>query len=404
MPSEFAPHWTLDRATVFLNHGSYGATPRPVLEAQSAWRARMEREPVAFFTRDLEPAMDEARAALGGFVGAAADDLAFVPNATVGINTVARSLELRDGDEVVALDHAYNAATNALEHVAAEAGARLVLARVPFPGTTPQLVRDAILEAVTPRTRLVMIDHVTSATALVLPVAETVATLARQGVDVLVDGAHAPGMFEVDLEAIGAAYYAGNCHKWMSAPKGAGFLHVRHDLQERVRPLAISHGANSSRLDRPRFRLEHDWTGTWDPSAYLSVPAAIDFGGSLLPGGWPALFDRNRDLALHGRDVLCTALGIEPPAPDEMIGSMAAVPLAFEAAGAPLPGPAQYDDQVHAGLQRHGIQASVGPWPQQPNGERWRRILRISAAPYVDRADFALLARVLPGVLATAAR
>ncbi len=403
MPSEFAQHWTLDPGTVFLNHGSFGATPRPVLEAQSAWRARMEREPVAFFARDVEPAMDVVRTALGRFVGAAPDDLVLVPNATVGVNTVARSLDLRDGDEVVALDHAYNAATNALEHVAAAAGARLVIARLPFPGATPDLARDAILEAVTPRTRLVMVDHVTSPTALVLPIAEIVAALAERGIDTLVDGAHAPGMFDLDLEAIGAAYYAGNCHKWMCAPKGAGFLHVRRDLQERVRPLTISHGANSPRVDRPRFRLEHDWTGTWDPSAYLSIPAAIEFGASLLVEGWPALFERNRDLALRGRDLLCAALGVEAPAPDDMIGSMVAVPLPLESPDAPIPGAAQYDDPIHAGLQRHGIQASVGPWPQQPYGGPWRRLVRVSAAPYVSLADLEQLAGVLPGVVPTTA-
>jgi isopenicillin-N epimerase len=404
MPSEFAQHWTLDPGTVFLNHGSFGATPRPVLAAQAEWRERMEREPVAFFARDLEPAMDDARAVLGAFVGADPDDLALVPNATAGINIVARSLDLRDGDEVVAIDHAYNAATNVVEHEAVAAGARVVIARLPFPGATPDLARDVILDAVTPRTRLVMLDHVTSPTALVLPVAEIVTALASRGVDTLVDGAHAPGMLDVDVGAMGAAYYTGNCHKWMCAPKGSSFLHVRRDLQERVRPLAISHGANSPRLDRTRFRLEHDWTGTSDPSAYLSIPAAIEFGASLLPGGWPALRERNRDLAIRGRDLLCAALAVEAPAPDSMIASMAAVPLPLEDADAPVPGPGQYDDPVHAGLQRHGIQVSIGPWPQRPDGEPWRRLVRISAAPYVALSDLELLAGVLPDIIGMTAR
>ena len=404
MPSEFARHWTLDPGTVFLNHGSFGATPRPVLAAQAEWRERMEREPVAFFARDLEPAMDGARAALGEFIGADPDDLALVPNATAGINIVARSLDLRDGDELFAIDHAYNAATNVLEHVAGAAGARLVIARLSFPGATPDLARDAILDAVTPRTRLVMIDHVTSPTALVLPVDEIVAALASRSIDTLVDGAHAPGMLDVNVGAIGAAYYVGNCHKWMSAPKGSGFLHVRRDLQERVRPLAISHGATSPRLDRTRFRIEHDWTGTSDPSAYLSIPAAIAFGASLLPGGWPALRERDHDLAIRGRDLLCAALGIDAPAPDSMIGSMAAVPLPLEAAAAPVPGPGQYDDPVHAALQQHGIQVAVGPWPLRPDGEPWRRVVRISSAPYVSVSDLELLASILPGVIGTTAR
>lgn len=394
MPSELAPHWTLDPETVFLNHGSFGATPRAVLEAQATWRARMEREPVAFFARDLEGLLDAARVALGRFVGADPDGLAFVANATAGINTVLRSLQLRPGDELLTTDHAYNAALNALTEVAAASGARVVVAAVPFPGTTPSDVCAAILGAVTARTRLVLVDHVTSATALVLPVAELVARLAERGVETLVDGAHAPGMVPLDLDAVGAAFTAGNGHKWLGAPKGAAFVHVRADMRDRVRPLVISHGATSPRRDRSRFRLEHDWTGTNDPSAWLSIPAAIAFGERLLPGGWESVRTRNRDLALAGRDLLCGALGVPRPAPDEMIGSMASVPMPGDQHG-PADG-GQYADPVHAALQRHGIQVATAPWPQRPAGGPWRRLIRVSAAPYVGRDDLEHLARVLP--------
>jgi len=399
MPSEFAGHWTLDPSVTFLNHGSFGATPRPVLDAQTAWRERMEREPVAFFSRILEPAMDEAREALGAFVGADPDDLALVPNATAAINTVARSLELQSGDEILITDHAYNAASNALEAIARRSGAGVRVAELPFPGASPDAALELILGVVTPRTRLVLLDHVTSPTALVLPVAEIVRVLSKAGIDTLVDGAHAPGMLDLDLDAIGAAYYAGNCHKWLSAPKGAGFLHVRRDLQPRVRPLAISHGANSMRPDRTRFRLEHDWTGTFDPSPLLAIPAAIDFGARLLDGGWAALRQRDHDLALRGRDLLCEALALDAPAPDAMIGSMATVPLPFARDDAPPPD-AEADDVVHAALEAHGIQVSVAPWPRHPEGGPWRRLVRFSAAPYVATEDLERLARTLPAVLA----
>jgi isopenicillin-N epimerase len=358
MPSELAHHWALDPDVIFLNHGSFGATPRAVLETQDEWRARMEREPVAFFARDLEPALDEARTALGRFLGADPDDLAFVTNATTAINIVARSLRLEPGDELVLLDHAYPAARNALQAVADATGAHVVTARLAFPGVTPGLALEAVMAAVGPRTRLVMLDHVTSPTALVLPVAEIVAALEDRGVDTLVDAAHAPGMIESDLDAIGAAYTAGNCHKWMCAPKGSAFLHVRRDRQERVRPLAISHGATSPRTDRSRFRLEHDWTGTLDPTAWLSVPA-IAFGDRLLPGGWRTLRDRGHRLALAARDRLTAALGEPHPAAEAMIGTMVSVPLPPTTEPRPI---GTYDDAVHAALLDAGIQAAVSAW------------------------------------------
>ncbi len=399
MPSEFAVHWTLDPAVTFLNHGSFGATPRAVLDAQDAWRARMEREPVAFFAHDLEPALDDARAALGRFLGADPDDLAFVTNATTGINIVARSLRLDPGDEIVLLDHAYPAARNTLQAAADAAGARLVTARVPFRGVTPEAARDAVLAAVGSRTRLVMFDHITSPTALVLPVSEIVAALDDRGIETLVDGAHAPGMVDVDLSAIGATYTVGNCHKWMFAPKGSAFLHVRRDRQERVRPIVISHGATSPRTDRSRFRLEHDWTGTLDPTPWLSVPAAIDFGERLVPGGWPALRERGHRLALGARDLLADALDEPSLAPDEMVGAMISVPLP------PTTEPrseSTYADPVHAALLRAGIQVAVSAWPQQPDGRPWRRLVRISCAPYVGLDDIEALAAALPAAMVAA--
>jgi isopenicillin-N epimerase len=400
MPSELAAHWILDPGVVFLNHGSFGATPRPVLEAQDAWRARMEREPVAFFTRDLEPALDAARAALGAFVGADPDDLAFVPNATTGINIVAASLRLEAGDEIVVTDHAYPAARNALATIAERAGARLVSAAIPYPGTTPSSAVDAVLGAVGERTRLVLMDHVTSATALVLPVAKIVEALAARGIDTLVDAAHSPGMVELDLDAIGAAYTTGNCHKWLCAPKGSGFLHVRRDRQDRVRPVVISHGATSERTDRSRFRLEHDWTGTLDPTPWLAVPAAIDFGARLVGGGWPALRERGHSLAVEARDLLCEVLGERPPAPDDMLGAMASVPMP---ATEERPPSAADDDPIGSAVLASGVRVAIGRWPQRPvEGEPWRRVVRVSCAPYVDRDDLEAMARALAAAVGAA--
>jgi isopenicillin-N epimerase len=403
MVSELAHLWTLDPAVTFLNHGGYGATPRIVLAAQQRWRERMEAEPVRFFARDLEPALDEARRSLAAFVNADPDDVAFVPNATAGVNTVLRSLRFEPGDELLTTDHAYGAARNAIEYVAEREGARVVVAAVPFPLQSPAEVVDAVMGCVTPRTRLAVLDHVTSPTALAFPLDVLVPQLTQRGLDVLVDGAHAPGQLPVSVAALGAAYYVANLHKWVSAPKGAGFLWVRRDRQPLVHPLAISHGATSARSDRSRFRLEFDWTGTSDPSAWLAVPDAIEFGAGLMPGGWDALMARNHRLLLEGRDVVCQALGIEPAAPNEMLGSMASIPLPVARAGS-NPAEDLYGDPVHDDLEAHGLQVMVAPWPQRPNGGSWRRLVRISAAAYNDPADYRRLAAALPGAVAAASQ
>jgi isopenicillin-N epimerase len=319
-PSAFAAHWDLDPGVVFLNHGSFGACPRAVLQHQSHLRTELEREPVLFMHRELEARLDVARTELAAFVGADADDLAFVPNATAGVNTVLQSLRLKPDDELLTTDHEYNACRNALDFAAERSGARVVAAALPFPLQDAQQVVDAVLAAATPRTRLLLIDHVTSPTGLVLPIERIAAAMAERGIDVLVDGAHAPGMLSLDLRALGVAYYTGNCHKWLCTPKGSALLWVRRDRQAGLRPQSISHGANSPRTDRSRFRLEFDFTGTVDPTPWLCIPTALRFLGSLLPGGMAALQRHNRDLALRGRDRLAAALDQAPPAPAAMIG------------------------------------------------------------------------------------
>ena len=369
----------------FLNHGSFGACPRPVLELQSRLRAELEAQPVRFLSRELEGRLDAARQALGAFIGADPDDLAFVPNATAGVNSVLRWLDLRPGDEIVTTDHTYGACRNALEAVAGRAGARVVVAAVPFPLASPDVVVERVLAAVTPRTRLALLDHVTSATGLVLPLARLVAELAARGVDALVDGAHAPGMLPVDLTAIGAAYYSANCHKWICAPKGSAFLHVRRDRQAGVRPLSISHGATDDRTDRSRFRLEFDWTGTDDPTAYLCVPEALRVMSEALPGGWPAVMARNRALALRARELMVEALRTTMPAPESMIGSLAAVPL--PALTTPVP---RRRDPLQMALLERGIEVPVTRWPGGT-----QRAIRVSAQLYNTVGDYDKLAAAL---------
>jgi len=380
-------HWTLDPAVTFLNHGSFGATPRVVLEAQTAFRAQMEREPVRFFVRELEPLLDDARTVLASFLGADAEGLAFVPNATAGVNAVLRSLDLDKLDEVLVTTQEYNACRNALEYVCGIAGAKIVTVDVPFPIASSNVVFERILEKVTDRTRLLLIDHITSQTAVVFPVERLVAELAARGIDTLIDGAHAPGHIPLNLRDLGAAWYAGNLHKWVCAPKGTAFLYTRPNRRASVHPVSISHGANSPRRDRSRYLLEFDWTGTFDPSAWLSVPAALQFMETH-GGGWPAVMHRNHELALLARDLLCDTLQADRPAPDDMLGAMAAVPLpdGTESAAPPL-----YSDPLQNKLLfDHGIEVPIVPWPEPP-----KRLLRVSAQLYNEPADYEKLAAAL---------
>jgi isopenicillin-N epimerase len=387
--TSFARYWLLDPEITFLNHGSFGACPKPVLDAQQALREWMEREPITFLAREMERRLDEARAVLAAFVGANCEDLVFVPNTTHGVNTVLRSLSLRPGDEVLVTDHEYNACRMALDFAASVRGAIVVVARVGFPVRGVEQVSAAILERIGPRTRLALLDHITSPTAVIFPIAELVRTLAARGIDTLVDGAHAPGMLPLALDELGAAYFTGNCHKWLCAPKGAAFLHVRRDRQASIRPLAISHGANDPRTDRSRFWLEFDWTGTSDLTPYLCVPEAIRFMGSLLEGGWPALMRRNHQLACTARSVLCDSLSTPPACADTLLGSMATLLLP----GKPLDSPVNVITNDPLGevlYQQHRIEVPVMRFPGCA-----RRLLRVSAQIYNTIDQYARLAAAL---------
>jgi isopenicillin-N epimerase len=386
--------WQLEPTVSFLNHGSFGACPEPVLEAQRVWRERMEVEPVRFLDRELEGQLDDVRGRVGAFLNADPEGIAFVPNATTAVSTVLASRRFQPGDELLAGDHEYNATLNAMRAAAERDGARLVIARIPFPIHDPSQVVEAYIEAVTERTRFALVSQVTSPTALVFPVAAVVRELDRRGVDTMVDGAHAPGMVPVDVTAIGAAYWTGNGHKWLCAPRGAAILSVRSDLRAGTRPLVVSHGANSPRTDRSRFRLEFDWTGTIDPTAILALPAAIRYVGGLHDEGWSGLMAANAALARRARDTICAALGVPSPSPDAMLGAMASIPLPGLAAT-----PAAAERLQAALFDEERIEVSVLTWPVPaaiPDGERATSVLlRVSAQRYNRPDEYSALAETL---------
>ncbi len=384
MANQFTQFWQLDQQVIFLNHGSFGACPIPVLQVQQQLRNQLEQEPVRFFGREFEPLLDQARTQLAQFVGAKTSEIAFIPNATTGVNSILRSLFLSPQDQLLVTDQEYNACRNALNYVAEHSGAEIVVASIPFPIDSPQQVIEAILQGVTERTKLLLIDHITSQTALIFPIQHLAQELTARGIDILVDGAHAPGQIELNLQQLGVTYYTGNCHKWLCAPKGAAFLYVREDKQQQIRPLTISHGANATRCDRTRYHLEFDWMGTDDPSAILSIPSTIEFMGSLFPGGWPELMQRNHQKVLAARNLLCEALNIPLPCPDAMIGSMASIPL-----------PQGSHDQLHDILfDQYHIEAQIVPFPASPD---W--LIRLSAQVYNTVAEYEKLVDALLQIL-----
>ena len=367
--------WDLDPDFLTVNHGSFGATPKPVLAAQRSWQDRMERQPTRFMSTVLPGALREAAAAVGAFVNAPADQVVFVDNATTGCNAVLRSLRLGPNDEVVVVSHVYNAIRQTVRHVVEQAGARIVEAPVQLPDPTPDGIVGAIAAALTPRTRIAVIDHVTSPSALVLPVREIVAVCHAAGVPVLIDGAHAPGQIDLDLTAIGADWYVGNCHKWLCAPKGCAFLHAA--APDGLHPGTISHGYEQG------FLAEFDWTGTTDPSRFLAVTAAIAFHHRL---GGPDLRARNTALAGEATALVARRLNTQPGAVGAMTAAMGVVRLPVAEATA------ERALRIRGRLMDAGTDAPV----HALDGALW---LRLSAFAYNDLDDYERLAEIVSNIL-----
>lgn len=366
---------------VYLNHGSFGACPRPVFERYQAWQRELEAEPVELLGRRFAELMRDARGALAAFVGAGPDDLVFVPNATTGLNAVARSLRLEPGDEVLATDHEYGALDRTWTFICEKRGARYLRRPLPLPIVSAGETVEGLWSGVGDRTRVLFLSHVTSTTAIALPVAELVRRARERGILTVIDGAHAPGQVPLDLAALGADFYAGNCHKWMNAPKGSAFLHARREAQALLEPLVVSWGWRSDRPGQSHFVDEHEWQGTRDVAAYLTVPAAIEF---MREHDWPEVQRACHDLVAAARDRINAITGLAPltPAGDGWFGQMATVALP----------PCDHEALQRRLFDEFGIEVPTFAW----NGGSY---LRVSIQGYNDEADVDALAAALSYLL-----
>jgi isopenicillin-N epimerase len=342
----------IDPALAFLNHGSFGAVPRVVLDEQTIWRQRIESDPIEMLGRQAPRLIDDAKREIGQWLGMRPADFGLVTNATEGINCVLRSLEFSDGDELLTTNHVYNAVRQAMRYIAAKTGAAYREIDVPVPVNSAADIEQPILRAITSRTKLLVIDHITSPTALVFPIRNILAACADRGVDVLIDGAHGPGMLPLDIQTLGPAYYAGNLHKWTCAPKGSAFLWVRPDKQSRIHPLVVSHFFEQG------LAKEFGWQGTRDISAWLSAPRAMRYMAEI---GWEVVMAHNHAMAVWANQFLCARWNVKSISPMDgsLLGSMATVPLPAPLDKLPNKEVLELQQSLH---DRHRVEVPIMTW------------------------------------------
>jgi len=366
---------------VFLNHGSFGACPRPVFERYQAWQLELEQQPVEFIGRRRVDLLRDSRAALAAYVNADPDEVVYAPNVTAALNIAARSLPLSEGDEILTTDHEYGALDRTWRYVCQKTGAKYVVQTLPYPLDDPDAVVEAVMAGLTPRTKVLFLSHITSPTAVILPIEKLIARAREAGLWTVIDGAHAPGQIPVDVHGLGVDFYGGNCHKWLSAPKGAGFLYARRELQPLLDPLVISWGWQARDPSGSPFIDENEFQGTIDFSAYLSVPAAIEFQAN---NDWDRVRAECHELVRLTRAGISELTGLPPLATDS--------PVWFaQLATIPLPPGDEKSLKRRLYDERH-IEIPIVVWRDQ-------RYIRVSAQGYNTRADIETLVDAVGALL-----
>lgn len=392
-PPRLASFWTLDPVISYLNHGGFGACPEAILEARYMIQKDFERNPLRFIFESFEKKHGAAKEKLSIFLGTASERLVFTTNATEGVNIVLKSLNLRKGDKLLCTNHVYPGCRAALARVAEKSGAEVVTVDIPFPVASAEEITERILKVAAKGASLALIDHVSSETAMIFPVKEICEGLTKFGVDTIIDGAHAPGMLPLVVDEIGAAWYTGNCHKWMCGPKTAGFLVSAPGRLEEIEPLITSFGSSFQDSSRHPRQWEFFWPGTSDASSFFVLPDLIDYMEGLLPGGWPEIREHNHRLILKGQEILCDVLKIPAPLPESMIGSMLTLPIPAHNLGAPL-GLFREDRLGNRLYEKYKIEVPFVQWPGPGEFK-----IRISAQLYNSVEDFEALGSALTAEL-----
>lgn len=381
MPS-LKNYFLLDPTITFLNHGSFGATPRPVFKEYQRWQRELEKQPVEFLGRRIIDLMANSRAELGAYLGAHADNLVYTQNVTISINIVAHSLDLGPNDEVLATNHEYGAMDRTWRFLSKERGSRYINQHISMPFTSEEQSIEGFWRGVTDHTRVIFMSHITSPTAIIFPVKEIIRRAREAGIITIIDGAHAPGQLSLQLDALGADFYGGNLHKWLCAPKGAGFLYARPEVQHLLKPLVVSWGYESEAPSNSTFVDHHEWWGTRDVSSFLSVPAAIEFQEEHY---WNDVRNACHKLARYAQEEICNLTGLAPlhSKADNWFRQMIA---------APLPADTDIVQLKNRLYDEYRIEVPLVEW----NGNK---LIRVSVQGYNTKRDIDKLLKALSVLL-----